>query len=139
MTSSREGSRNMAADIWHSFRALAGWVQIWVVFLLVPINVTSVFFIDKPMGLWVALLANIAMLPNLWVMVHDRGFSKLMALPHIVPWTALVLLLVFARPEATGGYEAYLWILLATNVISLAFDYPDAIAWLKGNRTVAGR
>ena len=37
------------------------------------------------------------------------------------------------------GYAAYLWILLITDLISLGFDYPDAVSFLRGNRRVAGR
>ncbi|MEF2548756.1 hypothetical protein VQ045_16480 [Aurantimonas sp. E1-2-R+4] len=106
---------------------------------LAPINMVSLFFLSEPMGVWIALLANIAMLLNLPVILYDRGFSKLMALPHLIPWTLLILLLIFARPQAVGVYDAYLWVLLATNVVSLVFDYPDAIKWLKGDRKAAGR
>ncbi|KKN91634.1 hypothetical protein LCGC14_0217430 [marine sediment metagenome] len=127
------------ADIWQSYRSLPGWVQIWVGVWLAPINMVSLFFLSEPRGLWIALLANIAMLLNLPVILHDRGFSKLMALPHLLPWTLLVLLLILARPQAVGVYDAYLWVLLATNVVSLVFDYPDAIKWLKGDRKAARR
>lgn len=139
MTTTRHSHQNLIAEIWQSFRSLPGWVQIWVAFLLVPVNMASLFFIAEPMGLWIAALANVAMLPNIWVMIHDRGLSKLMAIPHIIPWTLLVALLVFARPMATGLYDAYLWVLLAVNVVSLFFDYPDAVKWLTGDRAVAGR
>lgn len=139
MTTTRQSHQNLVVEIWQSFRSLPGWVQVWVVFLLVPVNMASLFFIAEPMGLWIAALANVAMLPNIWVMIHDRGLSKLMAIPHIIPWTLLVALLAFARPMATGLYDAYLWLLLAVNVVSLFFDYPDAVKWLKGDRAVAGR
>lgn len=130
---------NLLTDCWTSFRAMPVWVQIWVACLLVPINMASLFFLSEPMGIWVALLANIAMMLNLPVMLRDRGFSKAMALPHIIPWTILVALLIFARPEATGLYASYLIVLLIADTISLAFDYPDALKWLRGDRAVAGR
>lgn len=130
---------NLFADIWHSFRSLPGWVQIWISFILVPVNMISLFFIQEPMGLWIAFLANVAMLPNLPVMLFERGFSRLMAWPHIIPWTVLVLLLLIAKPSDTGLYGAYLWVLLVVDLVSLMFDYPDAVKWLKGDRAVAGR
>jgi len=108
-------------------------------FILVPTNVASLFFLDQPMGVWVAVLAIGGMLPNLGVIVYDRGISKLMAIPHLIPWTLLVGLILFARPEGSETYSTYLWILLAINVFSLCFDYPDAIKWLKGDRAVATR
>ncbi len=115
------------------------WVQVWVAFILVPVNMASLCFINEPNGLWVAFLANIAMMLNLPVMLYDRGFSKLMAFPHLIPWTFLVVWLFFARPEATGAYDTFLWVLLVVDVIALAFDYPDAVKWWNGERTPAGR
>ena len=132
-------NNNILVDWWNSFRALPGWVQIWVALILAPVNMASLFFIHEPMGLWVAFLANIAMLLNLPVLLVERGFSKLMAFPHIIPWTILVIIILFYRPQATGLYDTYLWVLLGVNIISLIFDYPDAIAWWKGERKVAGR
>jgi hypothetical protein len=125
--------------IWSSFRALPGWVQVWVALLLVPINMASLFFLSEPMGGLIAVLAIGAMALNLWPLLLDRGFSKRMALPHLVPWTALVLILILAPPEAAGAYAIYLWVLLITDLISLGFDYPDAVSFLRGNRRVAGR
>lgn len=129
----------LTRDIYASFRALPGWVQLWVGLVLVPVNSASLLFVAQPMGGWIAFLAIVAMLPNLAAMIYERGFSRLMALSHLLPWTALVALLILARPEASGAFAAYLWLLLATDVLSLAFDYPDAWAWLKGKREVAGR
>ncbi|MDP3962057.1 MAG: hypothetical protein Q8Q26_18670 [Pseudorhodobacter sp.] len=129
----------LTRDIYRSFRALPGWVQLWVGLVLVPVNSASLLFVAQPMGVWIAFLAIIAMLPNLAAMIYERGFSRLMALPHLLPWTLLVALLILARPEASGAFAAYLWLLLATDALSLAFDCPDARAWLKGEREVAGR
>lgn len=136
---SKTAHANLFADLWQSFRALSGWVQIWVLIILVPVNMASLFFLNEPLGYWIAVLAYIGMILNLPVMLWFRGFSKAMALPHLVPWTVLVIIIAFFRPQATGAYDIYLWVLLATNVISLAFDYTDAFHWLKGDRHVAGQ
>jgi phosphoglycerol transferase MdoB-like AlkP superfamily enzyme len=125
--------------LWQSFRSMPAWVQIWVVGILVPVNMASLFFMAEPLGYWVAGLANVGMILNLPVMIWYRGFSRAMALPHLVPWTALVILIAFFRPDVSGCYDIYLWILLVTNVISLAFDYVDAVRWFRGERDVAGR
>lgn len=128
----------MFMQIWKSFRSLPGWVQIWVAFILMPINMASLFFIQEPGGLLIAFLANIGMMLNMPVVLMDKGFSKAMALPHIIPWTILIGILLLNRPEATGYFDIYLMGLLGTNLISLAFDYPDALKWLGGDRKVAG-
>lgn len=139
MTDTTEHKQNVLVDCWQSFRALPAWVQIWVFFILMPINMASLLFINEPGGILIAFLANIAMMGNLPVMLYDRGFSKMMALPHLIPWSILVGILIFARPEATGMYDTYLYVLLGTNIISLLFDFPDAAKWLHGDRKVSGR
>ena len=139
MTTAKEPQSSLVADIWQSFRSLPGWVQIWMAFILVPVNIASIAFIGEPLGLWVAVLANIAMLPNLPVMLYERGFSKLMAVFHLVPWTLLLLLILVTRPALSDAYGAYLWLLFAVDLVSLAFDYPDTLKWLRGDRAVAGR
>ncbi len=125
-------------DIWRSFRSLPLWVQIWVAGILVPVNSAALLFIFQPAGLWVAILAIGAMLPNIAIMLYERGLSKMMAWPHLLPWGILVLWLVFAMPEGSAAYGVYLWILLVVDALSLAFDFPDALKWFKGDRAVAG-
>lgn len=131
MTAGFRTSTNALQEIWLSFCALPVWVRIWVALILVPVNMASLFFLDKPIGLWVALLANIAMLANLPIILYERGFTKTMALPHLIPWTILVCMLLFARPAATGAYDRYLYILLTVDIISLLFDYADSFAWFR--------
>ncbi len=129
----------MIKDIWTSFRALPAWVQIWVALVLAPVNMATLLFINQPGGLLIAGLANLAMMLNMPVMLRERGFSKLMGLPHLIPWTILVYILAFDRPAAEGLYDGFLTLLLVTNSISLLFDYPDTLRWFKGERAVAGR
>ncbi len=125
-------------DIWSSFRALPLWVQFWVAIVLAPINMAMVFFIDQPMGMLIAILAIIAIAPNIIVIIMERGFSKLMAFPHLLPWSILIVILLFYRPEGSQQYQMALWALLIINSISLLFDYPDAYKWWKGDRKIAG-
>jgi len=53
---------NVFVEIWNSFRVTPGWVQAWVVFLLMPINTVSLFFINEHKGMLIAFFANIGML-----------------------------------------------------------------------------
>ncbi len=126
-------------DIWRSYRSLPLWVQIWVMGILVPVNSAAIFFIFQPSGIWIAILAIGAMLPNIPIMLYERGLSKMMALPHLLPWSILVLWLLIAMPEGSPAYTSYLWILLVVDALSLVFDIPDALKWRKGDRAVAGR
>ncbi len=124
-------------DIWNSFRALPFWVQIWVAVILVPVNMASIFFIFEPQGLLIAALAIGGMLPNLGIMIGERGLSKAMALPHLFLWTPLVVVIWQALNTTMGGFAAYLWLVLVVDLVSLGFDCPDAWKWIKGDRGIA--
>jgi hypothetical protein len=122
----------MIKDIYSSFRLLPTWVQVWIALILVPVNAAAILFTAHPYGPVVALLAIFGMAANLIPMVRDREFGSIMALPHLLLWTPLVLIILFvALPNTpTGGFRTYLYILLIVDVISLAFDYPDAWKWI---------
>jgi len=137
MSADKNTQSNVFVEIWNSFRAIPVWVQAWIVLVLMPINVASLFFLNEPMGLLIAILANVGMLLNIPVMIYDRGVSKLMSIPHLLPWSALVVVILFFRPDATGIYGVFLWGILIINLISLTFDYVDAWKWIKGDRAIA--
>lgn len=126
-------------DIVASFSRMPRWIQIWVALWLVPVNLISLVFLDAPSGTWVACLSIAGMLPNLYLPLIERGLGKSMALPHIMPWTLqwfTVIGLLLGDPELGGTYQAYLWVLLVTNSLSLLFDYPETIAWFKGHKGI---
>ncbi|SHK74834.1 hypothetical protein SAMN05444414_10123 [Roseovarius marisflavi] len=129
----------MILDIWQSYRRLPIWVQLWVALILVPVNAASLVFLGAPMGAWVAVMAVGAMLLNGVIMLVERGFSKMMALPHVLIWTPLVVLILWllAKGDLAPGYARYLMVLLAVDLFSLALDYADTVKWLKGERHIA--
>ena len=118
----------LAIDIWASFRRLPGWVQLWIVVILVPVNAASVFFLAEPGGGMFAALAIGGMVPNVFIVLFERGFSKLMSLPHVLIWSPLVVYAAgFLADTALvfGSWRIYLGVLLVVNMINLAFDYVD--------------
>lgn len=129
----------MILDIWQSYRRLPLWVQLWVALVLVPVNAASLVFWGAPMGAWLAVMAVGAMLLNGVIMLVERGFSKMMALPHVLIWTPLVVLILWllAQGDLAPGYGRYLMILLAVDLFSLALDYADTVKWLRGERHIA--
>ena len=71
-------------------------------------------------------------------MLIERGFSRAMALPHVLIWTPLMgLVLWLLSQDIATGYSRYLLILLAVDTLSLALDYADSWKWWKGDRRVA--
>ena len=128
----------MITEIWRSFRRLPLWVQVWVAAILVPVNSASLLWWGAPLGPWVAGMAVGAMLLNGVLMLIERGFSRAMALPHVLIWTPLMgLVLWLLSQDIATGYSRYLLILLAVDTLSLALDYADSWKWWKGDRRVA--
>ena len=131
----------MVKDIWRSFRSLPGWVQFWVGIILVPVNLVSIIFAAEPAGGLIAALAIGGMAPNLYFMIKERGFSRIMAIPHVLIWLPLVILIglwLALGILPAGCFGTYLIVLFAVNVVSLGFDFVDATKWLRGDRGVAG-
>ena len=131
----------MIMEIWASFRRMPLWVQIWVAAILVPVNLAPMVFLSEPYAILIACLSVGGMIPNLVIMLAERGLSKRMALPHLVIWGPLVVvlgcLLAGGLVGASGGYLSMLLLLLMVDLISLGFDIPDAIKWLRGDRAIA--
>lgn len=130
-------------DLWASFQALPLWVRAWLALLLAPVNMASLAFAGEVGGATVAAMAWAGMVLNLPVMVRERGFSRAMAFAHLIGWVPLVaviaVLLWAGVPGGAPAFAAYLWLLLAVDLISLLFDVRDAVLWWRGERAVPGR
>jgi len=128
----------MIAAIWHSYRRLPLWVQLWVALILVPVNAASLGFVTQPSGVWLAAMAVGAMLCNGLLMLVERGFSKAMALPHVLIWTPMTgLVLWLLAQDIAPPFRAYLLVLLAVDAVSLVLDVIDTRKWLSGDREIA--
>lgn len=128
-------NRTMIPALWVSFFELPVLVRVWMVLWLIPLNAASLIFINQPLGIWVAVLANTAMLLNIPVMIAEGRLSKTMALPHLPFWTPLVGLIIWMQPDVATPYGKYLAVLGVTNTVSLVFDYIDAYRWIRGHRS----
>ncbi len=128
----------MIKDIWGSLFALPRGVQVWMLVILAPMNMASVAFIGFDGGLLVAVLAYMGLLPNIGIMLYERGLSKLMALPHLIFWPPLIVLIVSLLSHSVASiFHVYLSALLIVNGVSLAFDVIDFRKWWTGDRSVA--
>lgn len=129
----------MLRDIWISFRNLPVWVQIWMSVVLVPANLVPLAFLDQPYGTVIAGLAILGMVLNLPIMMAGRGMSRAMALPHLLFWTPMVLIIVYVLNTHTDLlpiYAQFLLVLLVVDLISLGFDLRDAILWNKDRKSL---
>ena len=124
----------MVRDIWMSFRSLPRWVQIWMALILIPVNLVPLTFLDQPHGELIAMLAVTGMALNIPIMLAARGMSKAMALPHLLCWGPLVIVIVMAlnsNAQLAPDYVAFLLLLLVVDSVSLAFDIRDSFMWVK--------
>lgn len=132
---------SLFSDIWQSFLGLPTWVKVWMVLILIPVNAASARFIGDPWAWLIAALAFAGMIPNIFILISDRGFTNRMAVPHVIFWIPLVLilayLLIFFDVILPSAYDVYLKLLLVINLISLGFDIPETRAWLRSRRLLS--
>jgi len=125
-------------DLWKSFLSLPLWVRLWVLIILVPINIASLAFTAEPKSTIIISLALAGITFNLIPLWLDRGFTSAMAVPHIIFWTPLVIVLIyqlfFSGFEFSNNYHVFLILLLVCDSLSLFMDIPDALRWAKDRR-----
>ncbi|MCR9136908.1 MAG: hypothetical protein NXI27_12985 [Alphaproteobacteria bacterium] len=95
---------------------------------------------DTISGRWIALLGGGALLINGVLVLVNGGFSRVLAIPHLIFWGLLEIMLLY-RIVGEGLAPAELrlvLIVLAINGISLIFDLLDARRWYLGERDVIG-
>ena len=116
------------------------WVRLWLDWLLfAALALPLALFIWKQTR-FVAVVALIANIPagygTGWLYEH-MGYVKLLGLAHIIFWTplAIYLYMQLKRTDLPKWPRWIITVVLATIVISLAFDYSDALRYLMGERT----
>ncbi len=133
-----------SAKIWRSYRSLPRWVQVWVGFVLIPVNVLPFLLLDTWSGRAGAAAALFVVATNLPIMWLAGGMSRAMSLPHLLAWVPLEIALALRLSGAAGNLPpstaemALAIALLLVNGISLAFDALDSWRWLRGRRDVPG-
>jgi hypothetical protein len=126
----------MIRDIVESLGALPAWVVAWMFLALAPVNLASLFFLNEPNGILISILALAGIVPNVIILLFNRGIhgvADLMTVPHMIAWPPLFYVAYTTFLEIdNGAYLTYLCILLAVNLVSLVFDFRDAFRWLRG-------
>ena len=85
----------------------------------------------------ITLVAVVIAAVTIDLMYNSMGYVKLLGLPHIVLWTPLVIFIArqIRRDDMPVWPKRIMAVVLATFLISLAFDYVDLVRWLLGERT----
>ncbi|MGB3246298.1 MAG: hypothetical protein WBB25_17320 [Sulfitobacter sp.] len=120
--------------------AQPAWVGVWLnVLFLGAFILPLALLVWKPSrvsGIATLLGSVLAGALITW-MYGTLGYVKLLGLPHIVIWTPLVFFLI-AQARRAGmpvWPRRIIWLIVATLLVSLAFDYTDVIRYLLGERT----
>lgn len=73
--------------------SLPVWVQLWMFLILIPVNMSGFFMLHTTSGIWVAILGAGALAINAVILFLNRGFSTALAIPHLVLWVPLQVIL----------------------------------------------
>lgn len=116
--------------------AAPAWVGVWVNFI------GAVFVLALPFAFHrvearVALLVMAMTAPAMIGLHSAIGYSRLLGIVHAVFWTPFAIWLWRRRDkwrvrETLAG--KWIVLLLATMLVSLAFDYADVVRWIFGER-----
>jgi hypothetical protein len=119
--------------------AQALWLTVWFYWLAV-----AVFILPLSLFIWretrVAALATVAAnvfnaITVPW-MYGQMGYVKLLGLPHIIVWTPLAWYLwrLIKRADIAVLPRKVMMVVLATLLVSLAFDFVDVARYVLGER-----
>ena len=123
-----------------SLVSLPLWVQLWMLLILIPANISGLFFLETTSGRWIALLGCGALAVNTVLVVINGGFTRVLALPHLLFWIPLEVVLLFRvlQVEMQSVEFTLTLAVLLVNAISLIFDGLDAKRWYAGERGIIG-
>lgn len=116
------------------------WVRLWLDWLLFVVIALPFALLVWKQSRIVVLAAIIADIPaglgTAWIYQH-MGYVKLLGLAHIFFWTplAVYLYMQLKRTDLPQWPRWIIMVVLATLVISLAFDYTDTLRYILGERT----
>jgi hypothetical protein len=80
--------------VWHSFRRLPLWVQLWMAAVLLPVNLASLALLHYSSAQWIAVSAVMVVACNMLLIYKYGGFNRLLAIPHLLIWGPLQIMLV---------------------------------------------
>jgi len=118
-------------------RAGPTWVYWWVMFMGLAFMPAFIFALSRQEARW-TVLAMLATFPAMMWLYAQVGYVRLLGLPHVIFWTPLLVYLWTRRRRwRVRDTLAGKWIavLVATILISLAFDCADVIRYIAGDRT----
>ena len=114
-------------------------VQLWVIWMTAAIFVVPVLLLkhESSRREGKVILASSIVLAIVMVLWYAQvGYTRILALPHILIWTPLLVYLYLRRTNlaSPSPVRRMTTVLVLTIVVSLAFDCTDVIRYLLGER-----
>ena len=120
--------------------AQPSWISWWLNIMLV-----GIFIVPLALLIWrstrilaiALLIAGVLSAVAVGYIYNNFGYIKLLGVPHIILYTPLVLFMFrsIKSDDVPVWPRRLMMVALATILISLAFDYTDAIRYILGERT----
>jgi|GEM_PF-198150 len=122
----------------------APWLRLWVLWMgVVIVACVAVLLLSRTTrrDAVIILLSNLVVFASMLWFYRQVGFVRLLGLVHVLLWTPLAGYLylrlktpILRKPVIASPYRQVIWLLLATIIVSLAFDYSDVARYLLGER-----
>ncbi len=83
----------------------------------------------------ILFLTNLAIYAAMIWLFEQVGFVRLLGIVHVIFWTPIVFYLWHRLKNTviTFPFRQLMWLILATIIVSLAFDYSDVMRYLLGD------
>lgn len=114
-------------------------VQLWVIWMIAAMFVVPGWLLryESSRREGKVMLASSIVLAVLMLLWHPQvGYTRILALPHLLIWTPLLVYL-YSRRDNLASPAHVRWAataLVLTIVVSLAFDVTDVIRYMLGER-----
>jgi len=115
------------------------WLNWWLNWLLFGAFIAPVGLLiwrETRVAAVAALGAGVLSALSVGWMYNQMGYVKLLGLPHIFFWTPLAgyLIVLLRKDDVPIWPRRIVYVVLGTVLISLAFDYTDALRYALGDR-----
>jgi len=120
------------------------WIGYWLNWLLFGafiLPVSLLIWRQSRVAAIVTVVASVAGAFGTNWLYTKMGYVKLLGLPHIIVWTPLAIYLFgqIRRADMPKWPRWIIGVVLASILISLAFDYTDAMRYLLGEKSPLAR
>jgi hypothetical protein len=114
-----------------------GWWLNWMLFGAFLLPFALLFWRQTRIAGIATILASVGGAFGVNWLFAQLGYVKLLGLPHILLWTpvAIYLAVLIRHPDTPVWPRRIMLVVLATIVVSLAFDYTDVARYVLGERT----